>query len=157
MGLFSVIKNTKKLNIPMSSSTSISSAVNPSSVKKALSTEDPAAFIKRTVAENDIVIFSKSYCPFCRKTKEKFEQILKSRGDADQLSLVVIELDLVGDEGRRIQESLLEITGQRTVPNVFVAGKHVGGNDMVQKWAGKGKIDEMLNNKMKGGERRSRF
>jgi glutaredoxin 3 len=33
------------------------------------------------------------------------------------------------DEGADIQAALLSLTGQRTVPNVFVNGKHVGGND----------------------------
>lgn len=33
------------------------------------------------------------------------------------------------DEGQNIQEVLLEMTGQRTVPNVFVNGTHVGGCD----------------------------
>lgn len=31
------------------------------------------------------------------------------------------------DDGDAIQESLLDVTGQRTVPNIFVGGKHVGG------------------------------
>lgn len=32
-------------------------------------------------------------------------------------------------EGADIQAELLELTKQRTVPNVFVNGKHIGGND----------------------------
>ena len=39
-----------------------------------------------------------------------------------------IELDLM-DDGPKVQEALLSITGQKTVPNVFIGGKHVGGND----------------------------
>ena len=38
-----------------------------------------------------------------------------------------------GHDGRLIQDELLEITGQRTVPNVFIQGMHVGGNSDVQK------------------------
>lgn len=37
------------------------------------------------------------------------------------------------DDGEEIQAALLEISGQRTVPNVFIGGAHVGGNDDVQK------------------------
>jgi glutaredoxin-related protein len=35
-------------------------------------------------------------------------------------------------EGADIQSALQDITGQRTVPNVFVKGKHIGGNDATQ-------------------------
>lgn len=32
-------------------------------------------------------------------------------------------------DGDAIQAALLEWTGQRTVPNVFIGGKHIGGCD----------------------------
>jgi len=35
-------------------------------------------------------------------------------------------------EGNDIQAVLLDLTKQRTVPNVFVNGKHIGGNDATQ-------------------------
>lgn len=35
-------------------------------------------------------------------------------------------------EGDEIQAELLALTKQRTVPNVFVNGKHIGGNDDTQ-------------------------
>jgi glutaredoxin 3 len=40
------------------------------------------------------------------------------------------ELDVLPD-GAAMQAALLELTGQRTVPNVFINGKHLGGNDKV--------------------------
>ena len=40
----------------------------------------------------------------------------------------VVELDTM-DDGSAIQAALAQITGQRTVPNVFVKGKHIGGCD----------------------------
>lgn len=33
------------------------------------------------------------------------------------------------DDGADIQDALLQKTGQKTVPNVFVNGKHLGGCD----------------------------
>ena len=48
------------------------------------------------------------------------------------------------DDGADIQEALLELTGQRTVPNVFIKGEHLGGNDDTQKAAKDGKIAEAL-------------
>lgn len=55
----------------------------------------------------------------------------------------VIELDEV-DNGDAIQAALLETSGQRTVPNVFVKGQHLGGNDDTQSAAKSGKLQEML-------------
>ena len=55
----------------------------------------------------------------------------------------VIELDQM-DNGNEIQGALLDLSGQRTVPNVFVKGKHLGGNDDTQAAARSGKLEEML-------------
>jgi glutaredoxin 3 len=56
----------------------------------------------------------------------------------------VLELDIIPD-GYAIQKELKMMTGQRTVPNVFVGGKHVGGNDDVQAAARSGELQKMLN------------
>lgn len=39
----------------------------------------------------------------------------------------VIELDHLGAQGPQIQKVLERLTGQSTVPNIFIGGKHVGG------------------------------
>ncbi|KAI9887533.1 MAG: hypothetical protein M1823_000624 [Watsoniomyces obsoletus] len=85
------------------------------------------------IDENPVAVFSKSYCPYCRATKE----LLNGMG-AKYFS---IELDQV-DDGSAIQEALQEITGQRTVPNVFINHKWIGGNSDVQ--AKKDELPEML-------------
>ena len=36
------------------------------------------------------------------------------------------------DDGSAIQNALEEMTGQRSVPNVFIAQKHIGGNSDLQ-------------------------
>ena len=93
------------------------------------------AQIRSTVADNKIVVYSKSYCPFCMQTKSLFDKI--------GVEYKVVELDEV-DNGAAIQEALLGITQQRTVPNVFVGGEHVGGNDDTQRAAASGKLQELL-------------
>lgn len=57
----------------------------------------------------------------------------------------IIELDTM-DNGSELQAALLNISGQRTVPNVFIKGKHLGGNDDSQAAARSGKLQEMLGN-----------
>ncbi len=55
----------------------------------------------------------------------------------------IIELDKL-ENGAEIQSALLDMTGQRTVPNVFIKGKHLGGNDVTQAAAKSGKLKEMM-------------
>jgi glutaredoxin 3 len=62
-------------------------------------------------------------CPSCRITKSIFENL--------GVELKVFELDEMGD-GVDIQDALLKITGQRSVPNVFVIKELIGGNHDTQ-------------------------
>ena len=51
----------------------------------------------------------------------------------------------LGPGDRSIAMALYKMTGQRTVPNVFVRGKHLGGNDEAHAAARNRKLDELLN------------
>jgi glutaredoxin 3 len=55
----------------------------------------------------------------------------------------IVELDNEAD-GSAIQEYLQEKTGQRTVPNVFINGKHIGGNSDVQDLLSKGELQKLI-------------
>lgn len=48
------------------------------------------------------------------------------------------------EEGSEVQDALTKITGQRTVPNIFINGKHIGGNSDLQA-LGKEKIKKLIN------------
>jgi glutaredoxin 3 len=50
----------------------------------------------------------------------------------------------MGDDGPALQMSLFKMTEQKSVPNVFVKGQHIGGNDNTQAAAKEGKLQEML-------------
>ncbi|KAF9566890.1 glutaredoxin [Lunasporangiospora selenospora] len=90
-------------------------------------TPEMAAQIKTKVdeiiASHDVVVFSKSHCPYCTMAKKLLEQL--------EANAFVVELDSLSD-GRAIQDYLQELTGQRTVPNIFIKQKHIGGNDSLQ-------------------------
>jgi glutaredoxin 3 len=60
-----------------------------------------------------------------------------------KIDATVHELNKMED-GPDVQQALLELTGQRTVPNVFIKGNHIGGNDDTQAAAKSGKIQELL-------------
>eukprot|EP00752_Nemacystus_decipiens_P012123 g10748.t1 len=72
------------------------------------------------VDKHGVVVYSKSYCPFCVKAKKALDTI--------GAKYEVIELDKVED-GSAIQDALQSITGQRSVPNVFIGGTSIGGGD----------------------------
>lgn len=91
--------------------------------------------IKQTIAASKVVVYSKSYCPFCAKTKDLFSEM--------DVPITAIELDQM-DGGSDLQQALTAFSGQRTVPNVFVNGVHLGGNDDTQAAARSGKLEEML-------------
>lgn len=60
-----------------------------------------------------VVIFSKTYCPYCVKAKQAVGSVM------DMSNVVVVELDKRPD-GDAIQDYLLSITGGRSVPRVFI-------------------------------------
>lgn len=92
--------------------------------------------ISEYVSNNKVMIFSKTTCPFCKKVKDLLQ--------SSQIKFEVLELDQQAN-GSEIQNALLEITGQRTVPNVFVAGQHLGGCDDTLKAHKEGRLQHMLN------------
>jgi glutaredoxin 3 len=66
------------------------------------------------------MVFSKSYCPYCKMTKTTLTEM--------GALFKAYELDLEGD-GKDVQKLLAEMTGQKSVPNIFIGGQHIGGND----------------------------
>ncbi|XP_050225030.1 glutaredoxin [Mercurialis annua] len=82
-----------------------------------------------------VVVFSKTYCGYCKRVK----QLLSKLG----ASFKVIELDQQND-GDDIQAALAEWTGIRTVPNVFIGGKHIGGCDNTMDKHQKGQLLHLL-------------
>ena len=64
----------------------------------------------------------KTTCGYCARVKSTLASEYKG------LEYKVVELNTRSD-GRAIQDTLAAMTGQRTVPNVFVGGKSIGGCD----------------------------
>ena len=81
-------------------------------------------------------MFSKSYCPYCKKAKSVL-------GALSPKSYKVIELDERQD-GDAMQDILGQMTGARSVPRVFIAGKCIGGGDDTERLNRDGKLKEML-------------
>lgn len=102
----------------------------------------------RVLTNTAIAVFSKSYCPYCRASKATLTEL--------GAKFYVLELDQIGtitptypsfhyfhwvltkiplsrtDDGQELQDALKEISGQGTVPNIFIDKKHIGGNSDLQ-------------------------
>ncbi|GAA5950545.1 hypothetical protein JCM3765_000524 [Sporobolomyces pararoseus] len=94
--------------------------------------------IDETIQNKHVVVFSKSYCPYCRNAK----QLLKSL----DVEAEIFELDQM-DDGSDWQNYLAEKTGQRTVPNIFIGGKHVGGSSDLEAKHKSGELKQLLGSK----------
>ncbi|EPY52466.1 glutaredoxin Grx1 [Schizosaccharomyces cryophilus OY26] len=85
--------------------------------------------VESAIADNDVVVFAKTYCPYCHAT----EKVIAD----EKIKAKIFQLDTL-DNGDEIQAYLLKKTGQRTVPNVFIHQKHIGGNSDFQDLYKKG-------------------
>ena len=93
--------------------------------------------IKQLIQTEKVLVFSKSYCPYCDATKS----LLRTKG----VDFKLFELDQLPN-GDEMQKNLAEITGQRTVPNVFINKEHIGGNSDLQALEQKGQLSKKLAN-----------
>jgi glutaredoxin 3 len=65
-----------------------------------------------------VKMYTTAVCPYCVRAK----QVLKSKGVA---AIEEVRVDTNPDERMK----MMEITGQRTVPQIFIGSTHVGGCD----------------------------
>ncbi len=65
-----------------------------------------------------VKMYTTQVCPYCQRAKA----LLKQRG-VTQIEEVRIDLDPVE------RDRMMEITGRRTVPQIFIGDAHVGGCD----------------------------
>ncbi|XP_031404344.1 monothiol glutaredoxin-S10-like [Punica granatum] len=92
--------------------------------------------VKKTLSENPVVVYSKTWCSYSSEVKALFKRL-----GVDPL---VIELDELGPQGPQLQKLLERLTGQHTVPNVFIGGKHIGGCSDTVKLYRKGELEPLL-------------
>jgi glutaredoxin 3 len=81
-----------------------------------------------------VKMYTTAVCPFCIRAK----QILKSRGVE---KIDEIRIDMQPEE----RAKMMEITGRRTVPQIFIGATHVGGCDDLIALDGRGGLMPLLN------------
>ena len=65
-----------------------------------------------------VKMYSTGFCPYCNRA----EQLLKARG------VVEIEKIRIDLEPQR-REEMMSLTGRRTVPQIYIGERHIGGYD----------------------------
>ena len=80
-----------------------------------------------------VEIYTKSFCPYCWRAKA----LLESKG----LAYEEIAVDYAGAER---QVMIQRAHGRTTVPQIFIAGTHIGGCDDLMTLDQAGKLDQLI-------------
>ena len=80
-----------------------------------------------------VLMYSTAVCPFCLMA----ERLLKAKGVAD---IEKVRIDL--EPARR--DEMMKLTGRRTVPQIYVGDRHVGGYDELAALDRAGGLDPLL-------------
>jgi glutaredoxin 3 len=83
---------------------------------------------------NAVKMYTTMVCPFCQRAK----MLLKQRG-VQQIEEVRVDLDPAE------RDTMIQITGRRTVPQIFIGETHVGGCDDLIALDQKGGLLPLLN------------
>lgn len=80
-----------------------------------------------------VIVYSTAVCPYCIRA----ERLLEAKG----VTVQKVRVDL--DPAERVK--MMERTGRRTVPQIYVGDIHVGGFDDLYALDQAGKLDPLLN------------
>ncbi len=80
-----------------------------------------------------VTLYTSAACPFCQRA----EQLLRARGVT---AIEHVRIDL--EPQRRIE--MMERTGRRTVPQIFIGDTHVGGFDDLRALDQSGGLQPLL-------------
>ncbi|HEX4051378.1 MAG TPA: glutaredoxin 3 [Steroidobacteraceae bacterium] len=79
-----------------------------------------------------VLLYSKSWCPYCERAKA----LLRHKGISFE------EVDIETHPERR--EEMIERSGRRTVPQIFIGTRHIGGSDDLFGLEAAGRLDRLL-------------
>ena len=80
-----------------------------------------------------VKMYTTAVCPYCVRAK----QILKSKG-VEQIEEIRV------DTSPELRDHMMQITGRRTVPQIFIGDTHVGGCDDLMALDAQGGLTPLL-------------
>ncbi len=78
-------------------------------------------------------MYSTAVCPYCNMA----ERLLKAKG-VDDIEKIRVDLDPA------LRAQMMEATGRRTVPQIYIGETHVGGFDDLSALDREGRLDPLL-------------
>jgi glutaredoxin 3 len=84
------------------------------------------------VSRPTIVVYTTGWCPYCQRARS----LLTEKG------LEIKEINV--DEDGKLREEMIARSGRRTVPQIFIGDKHVGGCDDLYALDGSGELDRLI-------------
>lgn len=81
----------------------------------------------------DIRIYTTRLCGYCRQAKS----LLDAKGVGYN------EIPVDGDP--QLRQEMMQLSGRRTVPQIWIDGQHIGGCDELMALEYRGRLDAMLN------------
>lgn len=84
----------------------------------------------------NVVMYSTAFCGFCQR----------ARGLLERKGIDIQEIKVDEDAGER-EKMLKRSGGRRTVPQIFIGERHVGGYDELAALDRAGELDKLLNRK----------
>lgn len=84
------------------------------------------------MADERIIVYSTPFCGFCSAAK----RLLSAKGAH------FTEVDVMMDAERR--QEMMQRSGRRTVPQIFIDGRHIGGYDDLSALDTSGELDALL-------------
>ena len=79
-----------------------------------------------------VIVYTKDHCPYCRMAKD----LLSSR----KIAFEEIRIDL--DDSKR--DEMIRLSNQRTVPQIFINEKSIGGYDDLAALVKSGNLEGLL-------------
>ncbi len=79
-----------------------------------------------------IKVYTTTYCPYCVRAKS----LLKNKGVAYE------EIDVTADD--ELRERMVADSGRRTVPQIFIDGRAIGGFEELKALDDAGELDSLL-------------
>jgi len=103
---------------------------------------DAVEFLREAThdADNPVVLFALEWCEFCWSVRKMFAKY--------EIPYRVVELDSVAyqedNKGGKIRAAILERTGLKTIPQIYIGGDHVGGATELFDACNDGSMAELL-------------
>lgn len=80
-----------------------------------------------------IEVYTKAFCPYCTRAK----RLLDGKGAG--FSEIDVTMDRAGFDAMVVRSG-----GRRTVPQVFIDDRHIGGSDDLAALDAKGELDALI-------------